>query len=140
MSTTKQKELKVPKVSHYGTGKRKSAIARVWIFAGTGKVQVNGMPAEEYFGNIANAHRLTLPLDILGNTKKYDVKITVVGGGKVGQCDACVLGISRALIEENPEIKDTLKPHGLLTRDSRVKERKKYGKRGARKSPQYRKR
>jgi small subunit ribosomal protein S9 len=138
--TTKEKLLKVPAVSYYGTGKRKSAIARVWIFEGTGKVEVCGMTAQDYFGNIANLHRIDLPLSIVGLSKKFDIKITLIGGGKVGQCDACVLGIARALIQANSEFKDKLKPHGFLTRDSRVKERKKYGKRGARKSPQYRKR
>ena len=136
----KEKKLKVPAKSFYGTGKRKCSIAKVWIFEGSGKVFVNDMNPEEYFNNKYAVSSILNPLNILNLSNKYDVKISLLGGGKSSQIDSCILGLSRALIIVNPEYKSSLKEYGFLTRDSRVKERKKYGLRGARKAPQYRKR
>ena len=133
-------KIKVPAVFSYGTGKRKSSIAKVWLFEGTGKVSVNSRNCADYFGCKLDAVEINRPLDLLGLSSKYDVRVTVLGGGKAGQVDAVILGISRALLELNPSFREKLKAEGYLTRDPRVKERKKYGLRGARKAPQYRKR
>lgn len=133
-------KIKVPAVFSYGTGKRKSSIAKVWLFEGTGKVSVNSLNCADYFGCKLDAVEINRPLDLLGLSSKYDVRVTVLGGGKAGQVDAVILGISRALLELNPSFREKLKAEGYLTRDPRVKERKKYGLRGARKAPQYRKR
>ena len=141
MATAKKEtKLKVPSVSYYGTGKRKCAIAKVWVFEGKGQIEVNNMPAKEYFGSDLQANEVQKPLSALSINKKYDIKITVLGGGKASQVDACILGISRAALEMNAEFREALKSHGYLTRDPRVKERKKYGLRKARKAPQFRKR
>lgn len=140
MNTTKQEILKVSSKFFYGTGKRKSAIAKVWLFNGNGTIQVNKMDFVNYFGNDLIANSILKPLTLLTLNKKISVKISVLGGGKASQIDACVLGISRALISMNPEFRDALKAEGYLTRDPRVKERKKYGLRKARKAPQFRKR
>ena len=140
--TNKQEKivLKVPAKNYYGTGRRKSSIAKVWVFPGSGKVSVNNLSPDLYFNDKYSLSTLTLPLSITSLTDKYDIKITVLGGGKSSQIDASKLGISRALVELDESYKPALKEYGLLTRDSRVKERKKYGLRGARKAPQYRKR
>ncbi|MGX9725930.1 MAG: 30S ribosomal protein S9 [Candidatus Electronema sp. VV] len=124
----------------YATGKRKSAIARVWITRGTGSVAVNKMTPMEYFGNIFFEPKMAQPFAVTETTEQFDVKATVQGGGKAAQVDALVHGISRALQTLNPELRDALKKAGLLTRDSRVKERKKYGQRGARARFQFSKR
>lgn len=116
----------------YATGKRKSAIARVWITRGTGSVAVNKMTPQDYFGNIFFEPKVAQPFAVTETAEQYDVKATVQGGGKTAQVDALVHGISKALQTMNPELRDALKKAGLLTRDSRVKERKKYGQRGAR--------
>ena len=136
----KESLIKVANESYYGTGKRKRSIAKVWLFKGTGKASINNKTIEYYLGDTLETKRCLKPLDVVGLTGKYDIKITVVGGGVYGQSDAIVLGISRALLELNPTFRSSLKEHGFLTRDSRVKERKKYGLRKARKAPQYRKR
>ena len=138
--TNKNKTLKVPAKNNYGTGKRKCAIAKVWLFEGKGTIVVNNDNPEDYFNDKYSLNQLTIPLAVTSLLNKFDVKITVLGGGKSAQIDACKLGITRALVELDPALKPTLKEYGLLTRDSRVKERKKYGLRGARKAPQYRKR
>jgi small subunit ribosomal protein S9 len=140
MTVLKELKLKVPQVFTYGTGKRKSSIAKVWLFEGKGKVSVNNLECENYFGSKLDAVEILKPLEILSIADKYDVKASVLGGGKAGQVDSVILGISRALLELNSTFRDKLKAEGFLTRDPRVKERKKYGLRKARKAPQYRKR
>ena len=140
MATKKETILKVPVEHTYGTGKRKSSIAKVWLFKGDGTIQINNLDALNYFGSKLDISEISKPLAVLNLSDKYSVKITVLGGGKAGQVDAIILGISRALLEVNVAFRDKLKSEGFLTRDPRVKERKKYGLRKARKAPQYRKR
>jgi len=132
--------LKVPTTYTYGTGRRKSAIAKVWLFKGTGEVQVNGMTAMGFFKHELLVQTAVKPLATLGLTDKYDLKMSTVGGGIVGQADACLLGVARALLQLNEAFKPALKENGFLTRDPRVKERKKYGRKRARKGYQFRKR
>jgi small subunit ribosomal protein S9 len=124
----------------YATGKRKTAIARVWITSGSGKININKQSMEDYFGNIFFEPKIGKPFAVTETADKYDVMATVKGGGKSAQVDALVHGISKALQELNPEMRDSLKKAGLLTRDSRAKERKKYGQRGARARFQFSKR
>ncbi|MDU9050345.1 MAG: 30S ribosomal protein S9 [Candidatus Electrothrix sp. Rat3] len=124
----------------YATGKRKSAVARVWITPGSGNVVVNKQSTDSYFGNIFFEQKVEKPFAVTETAEKFDVKATVQGGGKSAQVDALVHGISKALQEMNPEFRDSLKKAGLLTRDSRIKERKKYGQRGARARFQFSKR
>ncbi len=124
----------------YATGKRKNAIARVWITPGSGNVVVNKQSTDNYFGNIFFEQKVDKPFVVTETVEKFDVKATVKGGGKCAQVDALVHGISKALQEVNPELRDSLKKAGLLTRDSRIKERKKYGLRGARARFQFSKR
>lgn len=133
-------KIKVPNVFTYGTGKRKSSIAKVWLFEGSGEIIVNDLVCADYFGCDLDSKETSRPLELVGLQSKYSVKASVLGGGKAGQVDAIILGISRALLELNPAFREKLKAEGFLTRDPRVKERKKYGLRGARKAPQYRKR
>jgi small subunit ribosomal protein S9 len=141
--TQKNNESIVPKIpsgSFYGTGKRKSAIAKVWIFPGKGLYFVNGKESQDYF-TIPQYHgKLTKPFETIGVSGKYDAVISTYGGGISGQADAVLLGVSRALLEMNAEFRKDLKDEGHLTRDPRVKERKKYGRKKARKGFQYRKR
>ena len=132
--------LKVAKESFYGTGKRKCAIAKVWLFKGTGKIVVNKTDAKDYFNLESMVKNIKKPLDKLNITNKYDCFIRTLGGGKSGQQDAIILGISRALVEMNSEFRPSLKEEGFLSRDSRIKERKKYGRKRARKGYQFRKR
>ena len=124
----------------YSTGKRKSSIARVWVKLGKGNVQINGKKEEEYFSS--KSHRLVLNQPLLQADRKseLDVVCTVVGGGLSGQAGAIRHGISRALVNFDPSLRKTLKSKGFLTRDSRVVERKKYGKAKARRSYQFSKR
>ena len=127
-------------VQYYGTGRRKSAVARVFLRPGSGEFKVNGKPFEVYFvteQQRASAKR-TLATANVGN--EFDVVTTVAGGGVAAQADAVKMGIARALLEFNPELRKTLKADGLLTRDARIKERKKYGQKGARKRFQFSKR
>jgi small subunit ribosomal protein S9 len=124
----------------YATGKRKSAIARVWITPGSGNIVVNKESTASYFGNIFFEQKVDKPFAVTETAEKFDIKATVKGGGKSAQVDALVHGISKALQEVNPELRDPLKKAGLLTRDSRCKERKKYGLRGARARFQFSKR
>ena len=125
----------------YATGKRKTAIARVWLTPGSGQVLVNKLTLGEYFGNISDTHlKVEAPFRLTDTVERYNVQATLKGGGKSSQADALRHGISKALIEIDPEFRLSLKKAGLLTRDSRVKERKKYGKKGARASFQYSKR
>lgn len=124
----------------YATGKRKTAVARVWLTPGSGEVAVNKQPVADYFGGIFFEPKLERPFATTETTGKFDVKATVKGGGKSAQVDALVHGISKALQEMDPELRISLKKAGLLTRDPRAKERKKYGQRGARARFQFSKR
>lgn len=124
----------------YATGRRKTAIARVWIAPGNGKVEINRMPVDKYLGNIFFENTIAKPFAVTETIEKYDVWATVKGGGKSAQTEAVVHGIARALQELNPEMRIPLKRAGLLTRDPRAKERKKYGQRGARARFQFSKR
>jgi small subunit ribosomal protein S9 len=125
----------------YATGKRKTAIARVWLTPGSGQVQVNKLTMGEYFGNVPDTHiRVEVPFHLTDTVEKYNVRATLKGGGKSSQAEALCHGISKALLAIDPEYRLSLKKAGLLTRDSRVKERKKYGKKGARASFQFSKR
>lgn len=123
----------------YGTGRRKSSVARVYLKAGKGNITVNGKPVDEYFPFKVLILDLKQPLTFVGVTEKYDVNVTVKGGGFQGQAGAVRLGIARALLEAG-EDRAALKANGMLTRDSRVKERKKYGLKKARRAPQFSKR
>ncbi len=122
------------------TGRRKAAIARVYLSEGTGVVTVNNKPLEVYFPSKVLQYIVKQAFLLSGNDSKYDVKATLVGGGITGQAEALRLGISRALVEVDPEIRKTLKPHGLMTRDQREVERKKPGQPKARKRFQFSKR
>jgi small subunit ribosomal protein S9 len=124
----------------YATGKRKTSIARVWLEPGEGKFLINERAIREYFGREMLELTALEPLNLTGVRSQVDVRVNVQGGGIAGQTIAVRHGVSKALLQYNPEFKDTLKKAGFLTRDSRVKERKKYGLRGARRRPQYSKR
>jgi len=124
----------------YGTGRRKKSIARVYIAPGKGEITVNKRPLDEYFGLETLKVIVRQPLEATGTTGKYDITITVKGGGFTGQAGAIRHGIARALVQADPEFRAVLKPEGYLTRDSRMKERKKYGLKGARRAPQFSKR
>jgi small subunit ribosomal protein S9 len=124
-----------------GIGRRKEASARVRLSSGTGTVTVNDRPAEEYFPRLGDMEDILLPFVATGQDKKsYDVSIVVKGGGVTGQTDAAKLGLARALVKMNAEHISELRKYGLLTRDARVKERKKPGLKRARKAPTYTKR
>jgi len=125
---------------YYGTGRRKEAVARVFLRPGNGKVTVNGQDFNEYFQGLVRAVAALEPLRAVDALGRFDAYITVRGGGKSGQVDAIKLGIARALVQYNPDYRAKLKPLGFLTRDARVVERKKYGKHKARRAPQYSKR
>ncbi len=122
------------------TGRRKEAIARVRLAEGTGKVELNGRPLDDYFPSRAQRMTVTAPLRIAGRDKDVDVFARLHGGGVTGQAGALRQGIARALIEMDPTLRGELKREGLLTRDAREKERRKYGLKKARKAPQYSKR
>ncbi len=126
--------------TYYATGRRKSAIARTWLFPGTGKVIVNDRPADEYFATESSRIIMLQPMALTKNTETYDVKVTVKGGGIAGQVGAIRHGITRALMLADPELRQILKKAGFVTRDPRVKERKKYGQRSARARFQFSKR
>lgn len=121
-------------------GRRKSAIATVRLLRGKGVLTINNQPAEKYLNNDTLMRTIKTPLVLVGQSEKLDVSIRVKGGGKRGQAEAISLGISRALNEMSEDLRPTLKKAGLLTRDSREKERKKYGLKKARKAPQFSKR
>jgi small subunit ribosomal protein S9 len=123
-----------------GTGRRKSSVARVRIKAGTGKIVINGRAFEEYFVNVAEQQAVLQTLDHVGQRESVDVKVTVSGGGTIGQAGAVRMGLARALCGMNEEHFTPLRADGFLTRDSRMKERKKYGLRGARRGVQFSKR
>ena len=122
------------------TGRRKTAIARVFILEGSGSITINGRDFEEYFPTVALQNQILFPLAITNSRQTYDFKVNASGGGSTGQVGAVRLGIARALIDVNPELRGVLKQNGLLTRDSRAKERKKPGRPGARKRFQFSKR
>jgi len=124
----------------YSTGKRKTAIARVWVKPGSGSITVNSVPADEYFERETSRMIMRQSLELIEVLDQYDVKATVAGGGHSAQADAMRHGIARALIAMDPERRSSLKKAGFLTRDARKKERKKYGQPGARKRFQYSKR
>jgi len=125
---------------YYATGKRKTAVARVWLKPGAGNIQVNKRTADEYFGGGFLLHKIEKPFKTTETESQYDVMATLKGGGKNAQAEALRHGIARALLEVNPEYRLTLKKTGLLTRDPRAKERKKYGQKGARAKFQFSKR
>ena len=127
-------------VVFYGTGRRKSSIARVRLVEGNGKITINGKDIDEFFGLETLKVIVRQPLTVTNTTSKYDVICTVKGGGFTGQAGAIRHGIARALNEANQEYRPTLKVNGFLTRDPRMKERKKYGLKKARKAPQFSKR
>ncbi len=122
------------------TGRRKESVARVRLRDGSGSVTLNGRPLEDFFPTMAARLRVMEPLNITNSQGRYDIDVTLQGGGTTGQTDALRLGIARALVELEPELRDTLKKAGMLTRDARVVESKKYGLRKARRAPQYTKR
>ena len=125
---------------YYATGKRKTSIARVWMKPGSGEITINKRTMEEFFGRETSKMVVRQPLELTENEGKFDISVNVCGGGASGQAGAIKHGITRALLEMNPELRDVLKRAGFITRDSRIKERKKYGKRGARRSFQFSKR
>jgi len=124
----------------YGTGKRKTSIARVWLTPGSGAITVNRLPMDEYFDRETSKMVVRQPFELTGTLGSFDAFITVRGGGKTGQAGAVRHGITRALLKANAGLRDTLKRAGMVTRDARKKERKKYGQPGARKRFQYSKR
>jgi small subunit ribosomal protein S9 len=126
--------------TQYATGKRKYAIARAWVSPGTGDMTVNQKPLEQYFPQESLRRLIQSPLDLTGLAGKYDLKSTVIGGGSAGQAGALRHALAKALVVLDPALRSPLKKEGFLTRDSRVKERKKYGQKGARKRFQFSKR
>ena len=122
------------------TGRRKEAVARVRVVPGSGEFRINGRPLDDYFPTRAHRMVAVSPLRSIGRDKDYDIVATIGGGGVSGQAGALRLGIARALIELDPELRQQLKAEGFLTRDPREKERRKYGLKKARKAPQYSKR
>ena len=128
------------KIQYLGTGRRKSSVARVYLRSGKGTITINGRAFEDYIPSAAVRLDVLQPLELTETTDKFDVVVNVFGGGITGQAGAIRLGITRALMEVNPDYRATLKPAGLVTRDPRAKERKKYGLKKARRAPQFSKR
>ncbi|MDA3902718.1 MAG: 30S ribosomal protein S9 [Desulfuromusa sp.] len=124
----------------YATGKRKTSIARVWMKPGTGEIVVNKRPIDVFFGRETSKMVIRQPLELTDNQGKFDISVNVSGGGISGQAGAIKHGITKALLEVNPELRAVLKQAGFITRDSRIKERKKYGRKAARASFQFSKR
>jgi small subunit ribosomal protein S9 len=133
-------DIKVTKEAHYATGKRKDAVARVWVLAGSGKISVNGKLYTEYFKRPVHQLLIEKPLNITEKKNAVDIRCTVKGGGMSGQAGAITHGISKALVASDPAIRKTVKKDKLLTRDSRSVERKKYGQKKARARFQFSKR
>ena len=121
-------------------GRRKSSVARIFVKPGAGEITVNGRKFDEYFGRATLRMVVRQPLALLSKEEKFDINILVAGGGPSGQAGACRLGIARALVEMDAETRKALKVEGYLTRDARAVERKKYGRHGARRRPQFSKR
>ena len=146
METVQNSDKKTPKLnldfkdSKYATGKRKTSIAKIWLKKGSGKIYVNGKNYENYFKRANHKMQLLRPFEIINQPTGYDVRCSVKGGGHTGQVGAMVHGISKALIQFDSELKSTLKKEKLTTRDSRAVERKKYGRKKARRSYQFSKR
>ena len=146
METTTQTLTRKPKIkldfkdSKYATGRRKKSIAKIWVKKGTGKIYVNGKTMDEYFTSGTHKMQITRPFEIINQATSYDVRCSVTGGGHTGQAGAMVHGIARALILFDSEFRSTLKTEKLSTRDSRSVERKKPGRRKARRSFQFSKR
>jgi len=130
----------VPKVNFYGTGRRKNAVARVYLVPGEGRVMINDREIGRYFGRKILEMQALQPLEITGTAGRFDVFAHVHGGGVSGQAGALRQGIARALVQADPNLRVTLKRAGFLTRDPRMKERRKYGLKKARRAPQYSKR
>jgi small subunit ribosomal protein S9 len=126
--------------TYYGTGKRKSSVARVWLKPGTGVITINNRTIDEYFGRETSKMIIKQPLELVEKVGQFDIYVTVMGGGDSGQAGAIKHGITKALLEVDGELRGTLKKAGFITRDSRIKERKKYGKKSARASFQFSKR
>tara|TARA_B110000902_G_scaffold256305_1_gene322909 strand:+ start:416 stop:856 length:441 start_codon:yes stop_codon:yes gene_type:complete len=140
-TTVKKKKIKLDfKDSKYATGRRKRSIARIWLKKGSGNIHVNGMTMLDYFKRPVHQMLVVRPLEITDVLTSYDVRASVKGGGLSGQAGAIILGVSRALVAFNAELKTILKKEKFMTRDSRVVERKKYGRRKARRSFQFSKR
>jgi len=125
---------------YYATGKRKNSIARVWMMPGTGKITINERPMDQYFGRDVLKMIIRQPFEVTGTVDKFDVLVSVLGGGNSGQAGAIRHGISKALLAVDAESRGKLRQEGLLTRDPRAKERKKYGQKGARARFQFSKR
>ena len=146
METIQSSDKKTPKLnldfkdSKYATGRRKTSVAKVWLKKGTGKIYVNGKNYETYFTQENHKMQLLRPFEITDQNTSYDVKCSLSGGGMTGQVGAMVLGISKALLLFDPDLKTKLKKEKLITRDSRAVERKKYGHKKARRSFQFSKR
>ncbi len=131
----------MPKVQYFGTGRRKTSVARVRLLPGTGEFKINGRTLDNYFGGLDTLKMVARqPLELTGTTGQFDVLVNVHGGGFTGQSGAIRLGIARALVEADPNLRTELKRAGYLTRDSRMTERKKYGLKKARRAPQFSKR
>lgn len=127
-------------ISYYGTGKRKSSVARVWLKPGTGNIVINNKAIDDYFGRETSKMVVKQPLELVEKVGSFDIYVNVRGGGDSGQAGAIKHGITKALLEVDVALRGTLKKAGFITRDSRIKERKKYGKRAARRSCQFSKR
>ena len=125
---------------YYGTGRRKSSVARVRVYQGTGNITINGRDIDDYFGLETLKLIVRQPLNLTNTNGSFDIVCTVAGGGVTGQAGAIRHGLSRALLNFNEELRPVLKKAGFLTRDARMKERKKYGLKGARRAPQFTKR
>jgi small subunit ribosomal protein S9 len=130
----------VAEIQYYGTGRRKTSTARVYLRPGAGEVKINRKAFDQYFPNETLRMIIRQPLQLTETTNKFDILVNVEGGGPAGQAGAIRHGITRALIEFNADLRPTLKHAGLITRDPRIKERKKYGQKGARKRFQFSKR
>ena len=128
------------KMQYQGTGRRKSSVARVMLTPGKGKITVNGVDVNEYMPFATLVMDLKQPLTLTSTQDQFDVSVNVVGGGFTGQAGAIRLGIARALLQASPDYRPVLKKAGMLTRDARAKERKKYGLKAARRAPQFSKR
>lgn len=129
-----------PKDVFWATGRRKTAVARVRLFSGKGKININGEPSEKYFPREILQRVVKQPLEVTESAKKYDIIANVRGGGKSGQAGAVRHGVARALVKVDSSLRQPLREAGFITRDPRMKERKKYGQKGARKKFQYSKR
>ncbi len=125
---------------YYGTGRRKHSVARVRVYEGTGKITINGRDIDDYFGLETLKLIVRQPFAVTNTAEKFDIVATVSGGGVTGQAGAIRHGLSRALLQFDPELRSALKKEGFLTRDPRMKERKKYGLKAARRAPQFSKR